>query len=201
MKTINWNEAPKEATHYMPEGEIFCAAWVKDLNGKGYSYIIIGDELQEWDTANFSQPKYARSFLIERPNSNPVYTQEMHEAGELPGVGAKFKVVAVETDFRIFDFKDKEVEVIGLSKNGVNDVITFSHPVVGIGCGNYDHCWIEPLESPVKLVDGKAYLVTHKGNGHEYEVLYRKATDSFFSSKIDHPSRFFTNIQPLTVEK
>ncbi len=76
---------------------------------------------------------------------NPIYTQEMHEAGELPSVGAKFKVVKVEVKSRIFDFKNKEVEVIGLSKNGENDIITFSHPIMGIGCGNYNHYWIEPL--------------------------------------------------------
>ncbi len=130
--------------------------------------------------------------------SNPVYTQEMHEAGELPSVGAKFKVVEVEVNSRIFDFKDKEVEVIGLCKDGESDIITFSHPTMGVDCRTYNRCWIEPLEPPVRLVDGECYQFDGYTGG-TCKGVYDKSEGCFWVKGQPVQVDYRTNIQPLTV--
>ncbi len=169
-------------------------------NGECYAFAVTENNKYTTKTNRNYNLRLDEDFLSDNFTlftSKPVYTQEMHEAGELPSVGMECLTKYKHQD----DTMWLSCFIVGLNKDG--DYLVFEHTIRGldqhhIKDGVYD---FKPLTPPVKLVDGKAYLVTHKGNGHEYEVLYRKGTDSFFSSKIDHPSRFFTNIQPLTVEK
>lgn len=84
-----------------------------------------------------------------KPVTVPTFTQAMADAKECPQVGAMFMVESVESDSRIIDFEGEEVTVIGLSKSHKeNQVITFSHPIYGIGCGVFYPEWVKPLTPP-----------------------------------------------------
>jgi hypothetical protein len=67
---------------------------------------------------------------------------------DCPKLGDSFMVGYVEDDSRIIDFKGLEVEVIGLSV-GIrhNQVITFQHPLIGIGCGVLHDSWVKPIDT------------------------------------------------------
>ena len=58
----------------------------------------------------------------------------------------------------------------------------------------------KPLTLPVELIDGECYQGTHKGNGKLYKGVYVKSLDEIFHGKGSNPSRFYVNIQPLTVK-
>ncbi len=197
---INWDEAPKGTTDHGQFGNLKSnGIWYQIKDDRVLSWSISGSGWSNtfWKPEELTANNEGNVTFTPRPEVNPVYTQEMHEAGELPSVGMECLTKYKHQD----DTMWLSCFIVGLNKDG--DYLVFEHTIRGldqhhIKDGVYD---FKPLTTPVKLIDGKAYLVTHKGNGHEYEVLYLKATDSFFSSKIDHPSRFFTNIQPLTVEE
>lgn len=90
--------------------------------------------------------------LLEKENNPLVYTQEMADNHLAPRVGCIFMVVdSIEDDSRLFDFKGEEVEVIGLSVTTLNrQVITFQHPLIGIGCGVYNASWVKPVDTRTK---------------------------------------------------
>tara|TARA_R110002033_G_scaffold42918_1_gene84209 strand:- start:9 stop:662 length:654 start_codon:yes stop_codon:yes gene_type:complete len=84
-------------------------------------------------------------------NKPLVYTQEMADSGVLPSVGMRFLCgKEMEGDLRTKDFKDKEVEVIGVSKHKNRDIITFHHNTLGIGCGIFFSSWVKPIDQRTK---------------------------------------------------
>ncbi len=128
------------------------------------------------------------------------YTQEMHEAGELPSVG-------MECEFETTFFTLK-----GLN-TGTCVVIAYHADRVWLDMGknesviNLNVIAFKPTTPPVKLVDGKAYQFDY--NGKEYvgicnTTIKYKTVHVMFESPIKNTkinSEFCTNIQPLTVEK
>ncbi|HHZ68824.1 MAG TPA: hypothetical protein EYN54_00750 [Methylococcaceae bacterium] len=145
MKAIDWSEAPESATHYMPSSELFCEAWIKDLKENGYSYIVIDDDNQEWDTARFSRPKAALSLLIQRPEeTKPVYSQAMCDEGVSATIGMEVKHQGVTKT--VTGNSDANNNVTLLS---VNNMYCIAHTNT-----------LEPLTPPIELIDGKAYQFT-----------------------------------------
>ncbi len=71
-------------------------------------------------------------------DDKPVFTQAMADNNELPPIGSYFIVTNLEGDSRLGDFFDLKVEVIGLCEFDKSEtVVTFKHPVHGVGCGMY----------------------------------------------------------------
>ena len=98
-----------------------------------------------------------------------------------PKLGESFLVGTLEADCRIKDFQNKEVVVIGLSVTDDNEhVITFEHPLIGIGCGLYFESWVLPLTPPITLEDGKAYQF-ELSFGDIWIGYYGEKRNSFFS--------------------
>ena len=94
----------------------------------------------------------------------PVYTQEQADAGELPPVGSYFIVTNLEYDSRLIDFLDLKVEVIGHCDFDKSEtVVTFKHPVHGIGCGTHGkgyNSWAKPIQTDEeKAIDDLSNLV------------------------------------------
>ncbi len=192
MDKIDWSLAPEGATHYMPNTEMFCEAWIKDIKSNGYSYIIISDGCNEWDTATFSRPKAALSHLIEKPK--PLYTTKMKEAGELPSVGMECLYKRFHQDdsnllgcyiighsqdkcWLVFETVDDEL----LSHNIKNGTFTF-----------------KPLTPPIELIDGKAYQFNLRGV--DFNGIYDKADKSFKFMNGNALLELVDNIQLLEVK-
>ncbi len=94
------------------------------------------------------EEKEALDSIVNKPL---VYTQEMSDNGVLPSVGMRFLCgEEMEEDLRTIDFKDKEVEVIGISKHKNRDIITFHHNTLGIGCGIFFSSWVKPVDTRTK---------------------------------------------------
>ena len=132
--------------------------------------------------------------------NKPVYTQAMCDASEfMPEEGESFLVGTLDSDSRIKDFQGEQVEVINISMIiGEQVVITFYHPLIGLGCGVYYSSWVKPLIPPIELIDGKAYQFDYKG-----VTRYAPYTEdiNFFSDVDIHiKPDLCTNIKPLTVE-
>jgi len=134
----------------MPKGKIFCEAWVKNATSTSYSYIIIGDKVTEWDTARFSHPKTAMSFLIEKPK--PVYTQAMADKGELPSVGMECLYLDSITSNYIectVMYVSEWAIVLRQTGNGYGKDVELAKHTSDVT--------IKPLAPPIELIDGKAY--------------------------------------------
>lgn len=192
---IDWSKAPEGATHYDISPDVY--PWIKeDDNGNKFWHH------NEW--VNYVHPISESDCHVRKPQPKPIYTQAMCDNGYCPKLGAKFIVGNVSDDSRIIDFRALEVEVIGLSVTDRHkQVITFSHPTMGIGCGVFNESWVEPLTPPIELIDDGRY---------EFELCFgdyrlgywKEERNSFFDSllcanKICGKSEA-SNIQPLTVE-
>ncbi len=276
MKTINWNEAPKDATHhgkfenhecwYQIKGdEVFSwsmlmrsdtrfwsdTCWKPEqltANNEGnvtftprpevkpaYTFVsgqdvfiaqintLAGVESQRYYIkeswcACVHQVEYADLDLLfhtkeeaeskcreliglppleSRSEIKPVYTQEMHEAGELPPIGSKY----LDEDGQVCE------ALLHYSHFVIGDMLEYlnSQQYPSFSTSRNDR--IKPLEPPVKLVDGKAYQFDY--NGKEYvgicnTTIKYKTVHVMFESPIKNTkinSEFCTNIQPLTVGK
>jgi hypothetical protein len=76
-----------------------------------------------------------------------VYTREMFDNGEAPKIGMMFICKEKTFNSRISDFLNKVVEVIGVSILNGDEVITFSHEIMGIGCGRFGEEWVKPIDT------------------------------------------------------
>jgi hypothetical protein len=142
------------------------------------------------------------SVELAEDTSKPVYTQEMHDKGELPAVGMYFNCSdEVNYDTRIDDFKGKEVEVIAVSDFFGKKVITFYHSTKGLGCGNFLKSWVHPITpAPIELIDGKAYMFDESGYQKKDCVgLYEKFRHKFHLTNYAVFVNDCTNIRPMTV--
>lgn len=111
----------------------------------------------------------------------PVYTKEMHESGELPPVGSKFIVSGLEGDSRIIDFEDLEVDTIGVSEtNHGNKVITFHHPLKGIGCGMFltSGPWLKPPDTRTDKEKLRDALVDEWENNPDKDTIINAIMES-----------------------
>lgn len=190
-----FKDAPEGATHYGHESGVFYGGFYKIEHNKEKFY----HDGNNWLDC-ISTPE-----LTERPKPEvktvtvPVYTQELFGNHIPPSAGDSFIVYGVKPDSRLFDFKDKEVKVIGLSKKGDEVVITFSHPSIGIGCGMHWKKWVKPLTPPVVLDNGKAYAFVSKthGGGIGY---YNSNNKEFVNINMGISINHCTNIQELGVK-
>jgi hypothetical protein len=161
---------------------------------RGYSRLVCTkDEFLEavaecetnFGKCNQSYSDYKFDYHLS-PEPALTYTQAMHDNGEfLPPVnmivkhkGVK-KIVIGELDFNN-KLALKSVDNEFYSLGHIED--------------------IEPLTPPIELIDGECYQGIHKGNGKLYKGVYVKSTDEIWHGKCSNPVRFYTNIQPLTVE-
>jgi len=118
-----------------------------------------------------------------------------------PELGESFLVGTLESDSRIKDFQNEEVEVIGLSVTDTHQhVITFQHPLIGIGCGVYYPSWVKPLTPPIELIDGKAYQFESTQHGGAIG-FYNSDSCRFINVNMSIRSDMCTNIQLLEVSK
>ncbi len=126
-------------------------------------------------------------------NYNPAYTQEMHEAGELPPIGSLF----IDVEFN----ENKVVEAIAHDAKLALVVYKAGDTVKDVEYYGAALSECKPLEPPVKLVDGKAYQFNNRRN-EEYCGIYNEDRKIL---NVDQGQWFdvvaVTNIQPLTVEK
>ncbi len=142
MKTINWNEAPKEATHHgeFEKGkELVC--W----------YQIKGSEAFSWDkTANselWGETCWKSEDLTASNESDvtftprPIYTQEMRDTSEPLSVG--MEVLYYGQKRIILLAADSDGDYVTAGEDGVYDLNHISQ--------------FDPLAPQVKLEDGKAY--------------------------------------------
>ncbi|MCP4326325.1 MAG: hypothetical protein GY787_31710 [Alteromonadales bacterium] len=175
-------------------------------------YQVDGGEVFSWETGSLSDTHFWDGACWEpeqltannednviftpRPEVNPVYTQEMHEAGELPSVGMECLTKYKHQD----DTMWLSCFIVGLNKDG--DYLVFEHTIRGldqhhIKDGVYD---FKPLTTPVKLIDGKAYQFNARG--YQYCGIYNEDRKIL---NVDQGQWFdvvaVTNIQPLKVEK
>ncbi len=200
---INWNKAPKDATHHGKFENHECWYQVKDNEVFSWNTGACNDTHFWHDTFWKSEQLTANNegnvTFTPRPEVKPVYTQEMHEAGELPSVGMEFTLSYYEKDSRFNDFNGKEVKVLSVSECGV---YTFKSPLLGFGALRLTIEHVKPLTPPVELVDGKAYQFDYDGSsavGFAFEgatFVSRKDGECQGANMSD-----CTNIQPLTVEK
>ncbi len=182
VKTIDWNEAPENCIGH-------------SISSCMRGYWVLDNQMQ------IAAPDFGLKEVKFTPRivTKPVYTQDMCDAGELPSVGESFLVGKLDSDSRIKDFQGEEVEVINISE--LNDspvVITFYHPLIGLGCGVYYSSWVRPLTPPIELINGKVYQFDYKG-----VTRYAPYTEdiNFFSDVDIHiKPDLCTNIKPLTVE-
>jgi hypothetical protein len=84
---------------------------------------------------------------IMEKSKESVYTREMFDNGEVPHIGMMFICKEKTFDSRISDFLNKVVEVIGVSILDGDEVITFSHEIMGIGCGRFGEEWVKPIDT------------------------------------------------------
>jgi hypothetical protein len=105
---------------------------------------------------------------IMEKSKESVYTREMFDNGEVPHIGMMFICKEKTFDSRISDFLNKVVEVIGVSILNGDEVITFSHEIMGIGCGRFGEEWVKPIDTRTdsqKAVDAiKDVLEAHYEN-------------------------------------
>jgi hypothetical protein len=124
------------------------------------------------------------ALLKDKPT--PIFTQEMSDNGVLPSVGMECRAITntitigyVGNNFLVLVFPD-----------GSDGTITHEEALEDL----------KPLTPPITLIDGECYQGIHKGNGKLYKGVYVKSADEICHGKYSNPARFYTNIQPLTVE-
>ena len=110
VKEINWNEAPKEATHYEPSGDGIANGWMR-LRPSGLWDFHTGDN--SWSLWSGGQDRIKR--MIARPDDNSAatideITQAEINAGNLPWNGEGLPPVGTECLFRIKAIEDKFIE-------------------------------------------------------------------------------------------
>ena len=131
-----------------------------------------------------------------KTETTPTYTQEMDDNGILPSVGMECLTKKGHQNDSHFN----KSYINGYSQDGKWLIFTDyldnieSHH---ISSGVYD---FKPLTPPITLIDGECYQGTHKGNGKLYKGVYVKSLDEICHGKGSNPSRFYVNIQPLTVK-
>lgn len=109
VKEINWNEAPKDATHYEPSGNCITNGWMKKIDD--YWSFHVGNN--NWDKWMGNQARIDR--MIPRPDDNSAatideITQAEINAGNLPWNGEGLPPVGTECLFRIKAIENINIE-------------------------------------------------------------------------------------------
>jgi hypothetical protein len=171
---------------YLRKGGVYFTFINKQGNNKALTYISTTEQFINFKGDNMT---------------DKTYTQEMADNGECPKLGSEFTVGDVDIHSRIFDFKGKEVEVIGLSvAKGCKQAITFQHPTMGIGCGLFDNSWVKSLTPPIELIDGKAYQFYIEEVANIFQAIWSEERQQMCTEHSYFYKGVCENIQPLTVE-
>jgi len=141
---IDWSKAPEGATHYIED---------KEYNGAS-EFVIIGVEGSLFAYDSFGMGGWSvdvnddNDFKITPiPESKPVYTQAMCDAGELPPVGSEFM------------HKGEKVECISTSDEE-GGVVTFLNDARNIECCWNNDTWVRAIDTRTdeqKCVDNMMY--------------------------------------------
>jgi hypothetical protein len=123
-----------------------------------------------------------------------VYTQEMHDNGELPSVGME---CLYKERGGINWCKCKVIAIHGV-KIWIENLDKQSTPLNNISTLEF-----KPLTPPIELISGKAYqfdYYTGSVGMNNVVMRYRKSGDYFYFDNTIFERKFCTNIKPLTVE-
>lgn len=105
MKDIDWSKAPEGATHYDISSDVY--PWIKeDDNGNKFWHH------NEW--VKYSKSISEAEGCIAKPKPQPVYTQAMCDAGELPQVGMECMVKRFHEQDNLF----QPCFIVGKNKQG-----------------------------------------------------------------------------------
>lgn len=135
------------------EGYKFAIASNDKLNLSVFHFNNLSDLRVTDDFYITSISKYGRkaNTLHTNPDykesKDMIYTQEMFDNGEVPHIGMMFICKEKTSDSRISDFMGKAVKVVGVSNLDGNEVITFHHTTLGIGCGVFGEEWVKPIDT------------------------------------------------------
>ncbi len=185
---IDWNKAPKETTHHGEFENHEC--WYQVDGGEVLSWYTDAWGGTCWKRGQLTANNEGNVTFTPRPEVNPVYTQEMHEAGELPSVG--MEVIFKHSSW--LGARHEQAEVLAITKEYL------ILQVKGQVCENHFYIKDISFKPPVKLVDGKAYQFNARDC--QYYGIYNEDRKIL---NVDQGQWFdvvaVTNIQPLTVEK
>ncbi len=200
---INWSKAPKDATHHGEFENHEC--WYQVDGGEVLSWYTDAWGGTCWKPEQLTANNEDTVIFKPRPEVNPVYTQEMHEAGELPSVGMEVMIKSCSGNEFFDRFDGKVLAVKWHDKNLKGDdtaVFSYIDDEGDIVYHAFIYSMFKPLTPPVKLVDGKAYQFDYDGSS-AVGFAFEGAT---FVSRKDGECQGVnmsdcTNIKPLTVEK
>jgi len=125
-----------------------------------------------------------------KPESKPVYTQAMCDAGELPSVGMEV-MIKNKCDAHP-QLKKATIKYIG-------DLVIYSYVENGERCDSNINLVFRPLTPPIELIDGERYHFVHKQYGGSLGI-YNSADEKFYNWDLWVMSAHCTDIQLLEVK-
>jgi len=119
---VDWSKAPEGATHYGVESSYYI---------KGF-YIITSEEdfFYESDVCEWVRCSCTPSDLTPRPPAQPVFTQSMADAGELPQVGMECGYIDIQKEITVLiKYLSSWVIVFEQISEGYGKNVEISKPV------------------------------------------------------------------------
>ena len=175
---IDWNEAPEGATHLLG-----CGGKSEFATLVGGKYFECDDEDTEFIMSDKWWSVISTKTTEQQP---PVYTQEMHDNGELPNVGDEVLLVeevnlyscAHDCTYNL-DADDKVVVVsVGVRPDNGCTIITVTN---NKGFATINPDYVKPLPPKQELIDGKAYQFENNFLGKDSCGVYRETNNSFYN--------------------
>jgi hypothetical protein len=139
------------------------------------------------------------SVELAEDTSKPVYTQEMHDKGELPAVGMSFLLKNKNADksWARPGFYSAKMKAIGDELFIVENGATCNDKKESVG-SILDYLF-SPIPAPIELIDGNAYMFDYHKNRKPVIGVYSKSNETFLTVSDDHFAFNCTNIRPMTV--
>ncbi len=192
MKTINWNEAPKEATHHGEFENHEC--W----------YQVKGDEVFSWntgalnDTCVWNDTCWKSEQLTANNEGNVTFTPRL----KVKPVYTQQQSVLMEESLKCIIDHLSEYGTCGVNSNVKNgydapNIDSFKEPQQRAKWVARNALGLLNLEPPVELVDGECYQFDYDG-GEEFG-RYRSSLALFCTGSNAYSAKYCTNIKPLTV--
>jgi len=186
---IDWSKAPEWATG------------VGTLSS--YKFWMNDDSYEAFDGnkriffTNYDSTDYGCFVPIAikpKPESIPVFSQAMCDAGELPSVGMECFYLDSTTNNYIectVMYISEWAIVLRQTGEGYGKDVELAKHVSDVT--------IKPLTPPIELVDGKAYQFDYNGRT-ELVGIYHKPDDTFGQYTVTSNAKAATNIQLLEVK-
>jgi hypothetical protein len=142
---------------------------------------------------------YECNIELAEDTSKTVYTQEMHDKGELPAVGMSFLLKNKNADktWARPGFYPAKMKAIGDELFIVENGATCNDKKESVG-SILDYLF-SPIPAPIDLIDGNAYMFDYHKNRKPVIGVYSKSNETFLTVSDDHFAFNCTNIRPMTV--